>query len=64
MTEAGRVIFEPLEEHQNVYSCKDRRVLKIIIAAQGQGQPQTARMTHETIYSANTLRLDGNIWII
>lgn len=54
ITEAERAVYEPLEEHQDVYRSKDQRFLKITIAAQGQGQPQTARMMHETICSTKT----------
>lgn len=54
MTEADRAAFETLEEHQNVYRTKGRQFLNITTAAQGQGQPQTAQMMHETICSAKT----------
>lgn len=54
MTEAERAISVPLKEHQSVWRSENGQFLKILIMAEGHGQPQTVRMTHESICSAMT----------
>uniref|UniRef100_A0A3B1IGT4 ribonuclease H n=1 Tax=Astyanax mexicanus TaxID=7994 RepID=A0A3B1IGT4_ASTMX len=49
MAEAEKVVFIPLEENEAIWRSKDNQFLKIVISAEGQGQPQTVRMTHESL---------------
>ena len=51
MVEAEEAVFEPVKENLAIWRSKDQRFIKIMISAQGQGQPQTVRMTHESICS-------------
>lgn len=57
MAEAEEAVFTPLKENQAIWRSEDQRFIKIMISAQGRGQPQTARMTHESICS---VKLDSD----
>ncbi|KAL6466829.1 hypothetical protein MHYP_G00246330 [Metynnis hypsauchen] len=52
MLEAEEAVFIPLKENHAIWRSEDQRFIKLMITAQGQGQPQTVRMTHESICSA------------
>uniref|UniRef100_A0A8D3BUP6 Uncharacterized protein n=1 Tax=Scophthalmus maximus TaxID=52904 RepID=A0A8D3BUP6_SCOMX len=52
MTEAEEAVFAPVKENLAIWKSKDERFIKIMMSAQGQGQPQAVRMTHESICSA------------
>ncbi|KAI4881961.1 hypothetical protein NFI96_008338 [Prochilodus magdalenae] len=51
MLEAEKAVFAPIKENRAIWRSEDQQFLKIMITAQGQGQPQTVRMTHESICS-------------
>ena len=51
MAEAEGAIFAPIKENLAIWRSEDQRFIKIMIWAQGQGQPQTVQMTHESIFS-------------
>ncbi|KAL6459661.1 hypothetical protein MHYP_G00314200 [Metynnis hypsauchen] len=51
MAEAEEAVFLPVKENLAIWRSEDQRFIKIMITAQGQGQPQTVRMTHESICS-------------
>lgn len=56
MIEAEEAVFVPMKENAAIWRSEDQRFIKIMISAQGQGQPQTAQMTHETVCS---VRMDS-----
>ncbi|KAM7413800.1 hypothetical protein PAMA_018880 [Pampus argenteus] len=51
MKEAEKVVFTPIKENSAIWRSEDQRFIKIMISAQGQGQPQTVWMTHDSICS-------------
>ncbi|KAK6290849.1 hypothetical protein J4Q44_G00387520, partial [Coregonus suidteri] len=51
MTEAEKAVFIPMKENLAIWRSEDHRFLKIMISAQGQGEPQAVRITHESICS-------------
>ncbi|KAL6473215.1 hypothetical protein MHYP_G00194030 [Metynnis hypsauchen] len=52
MLEAEEAVFMPLKENHAIWISEDQRFIKLMITAQGQGQPQTVKMMHEAICSA------------
>ncbi|KAI3367264.1 hypothetical protein L3Q82_008151 [Scortum barcoo] len=54
MAEAEEAIFVPTKENPAIWISKDRRFIKIMISAQGLGQPQTVQMTNESILSVKS----------
>ena len=57
MAEAEKAIFVTTKENPAIWKSKDQRFIKIMISAQGRGQPQTALMTNE---SMNFITVDQN----
>ena len=51
MAEAEEAVFAPMKEDLAIWKREHHRFIKIMITAQGQGQPQTVRMTHESVCS-------------
>lgn len=51
MVEAEKVSFKPLKENSAIWRSEDHRFIKIAISAHGIGQPQTAQMTNESVFS-------------
>ncbi|KAL6475707.1 hypothetical protein MHYP_G00167470 [Metynnis hypsauchen] len=51
MAEAEEAVFLSVKENLAIWRSEDQRFIKIMITAQGQGQPQTVRMTHESLCS-------------
>lgn len=57
MAQAERTTFVPLQENSNIWRSEDQLFIKIMVSAQGTGEPQTVRMTHSSICS---VRLDSD----
>ena len=54
MAEAKGAIFVTTKENPAIWISEDQRFIKIMISAQGAGQPQTVRMTNESMLSIKT----------
>ncbi|XP_061127087.1 uncharacterized protein LOC133146985 [Syngnathus typhle] len=57
MLEAETLKFVPLKENNALWVSDDRRFMKIMISAQGYGQPQTVQLSHESVLSVAADRL-------
>lgn len=56
MKRAKEVVFQPLKENLAIWISEDRQFMKIMISAQGMGEPQIVRLTDEPMFSIQTER--------
>lgn len=54
MAESEDATFVPTKENIAIWESKDQRFIKIMISAQGLGQPQAVQLTHESTLSVKS----------